>query len=138
MSGYTSRNAPYLLGTEFEDSQPAGSITPQSLRDFIGSVQSGTIFTTRVVTASGAITMLSSDSIIIVNMGTPSAVTVNLIANPVTNQQITIKDGAGNASTYNITITPNSGNIDGASSLVLNNNYASVDLVYNGTQWNVV
>jgi len=49
-----------------------------------------------------------------------------------------IKDNAGTASIYNITITPSGKNIDGSASLVLNTNYGSVDIVYNGTQWNAL
>ena len=50
-------------------------------------------------------------------------------------QSYTIKDVAGNAATFNITITPASGNIDGASTLVLSSNYAAVNLYSDGTNY---
>lgn len=90
------------------------------------------------VTAPGAYpyTTLATDYVIIVD--TTSARTINLVASPVTGQTYRIKDNTGSAATNNITITPAAGNIDGAASFVINTNYGSVDLVYNGTQWNIL
>lgn len=48
---------------------------------------------------------------------------------------IKVKDIAGNAATDNITITPASGTIDGASTYVLNLNHAGVELTCDGTNW---
>lgn len=90
------------------------------------------------VTVPGAYpyTTLATDYVIIVD--TTSARTINLVASPVTGQTYRIKDNTGSAATNNITITPAAGNIDGAASFVINTNYGSVDLVYNGTQWNIL
>jgi len=90
------------------------------------------------VTAPGAYpyTTLANDYVIIVD--TTSARTINLIASPVTGQTYRIKDNTGSAATNNITISPAAGNIDGAASFVINTNYGSVDVVYNGTQWNLL
>ena len=63
--------------------------------------------------------------------------TVNLVASPATGLTVLIKDGKGDASSNNITITPNAGTIDGASNAVLATNYAAVMLIYNGTEWNI-
>ena len=80
-------------------------------------------------------TVLPQDAFIIVDSS--AARTINLTASPPTGQRVTIKDNVGSAAANNITITPAAGNIDGAASYVINVNYGSVDLVYNGTQWNV-
>jgi hypothetical protein len=48
---------------------------------------------------------------------------------------VRIKDIAGNAATYNITITPASGTVEGGTTYVLNANYGSVDLTCDGTNW---
>lgn len=90
------------------------------------------------VTSPGAYpyTTLATDYVILVD--TTAARTINLIGSPVTGQTYRIKDNVGSAATNNITITPAAGNIDGAASYVISTNYASVDLVYNGTQWNVL
>jgi hypothetical protein len=92
----------------------------------------------RIVTASGTIIQLVSDNVIVVNKTTPANTAITLMTSPPTGQTVTIKDGAGNANTYNITITPAAGNIDGAATLVLNTAYAGATLMYNGTIWNII
>ena len=54
------------------------------------------------------------------------------------NTKIIIKDTGGNASVNNITITPDSGLIDGAANLVLSTDYESVTLFTDGTNFFVV
>jgi hypothetical protein len=46
---------------------------------------------------------------------------------------VQIKDVYGNANTYNITITPVSGTIDGGAAFVLSSNKAAVTLQADGT-----
>lgn len=91
----------------------------------------------RVVTAAGAVTVALTDYIVVVNKTIGAATVVNLPAGTA-NQHYVIKDGKGDAGANNITITPAAGTIDGAATLVLVANYASAELVYNGTQWNVI
>jgi hypothetical protein len=134
----TIRTLAYLTGTEAPDTTPDSGYTLQYLRDFMVSVAASTVRSVRIVTASGAVAALSNDSIIILSQTIPAAATVNLYASPVLGQQVTIKDGDYNASLYSITIVPASGNIDGAASFILSNNGASVDLIWNGSNWNVV
>lgn len=88
------------------------------------------------VTAPGAYpyTTLSTDDVIIVD--TSVARTIIPMAGPATGQTYRIKDNVGSAAANNITITPSGNNIDGAASYVINTNYGSVDIVYNGAQWN--
>ena len=90
------------------------------------------------ITSPGAYpyTTLTTDYVIFVD--TSAARTINLIASPVTGTTYRIKDNVGSAAANNITITPNAGNIDGASTYVINSNYGSIDLVYNGTSWSVL
>lgn len=92
----------------------------------------------RVVTAAGAVTVAKTDYIVVVNKSSGAATTVNLPSSPVTGQKFIIKDGKGDAATNNITITPASGNIDGAATFVIAVNYGGVEIAYNGTQWNVL
>lgn len=97
------------------------------------------IVSTRVVTASGAVTVsATTDYVVIVNKGTGAATTVNLPASPATGLTFFIKDGKGDAATNNITITPAAGNIDGASTYVITSNYGAIQITYNGTQWNIL
>lgn len=88
------------------------------------------------VTTPGAYpyTTLATDYVILVN--TSVARTIIPLGSPTTGQTYRIKDNTGSAATNNITITPSGANIDGAASQVINTNYGSVDIVFNGTQWN--
>lgn len=90
------------------------------------------------VTTPGAYpyTTIPQDGVILVD--TSSARTINLNASPQTGQTYRIKDNVGSAGANNITVTPAAGNIDGAASYAINVNYGSIDVVYNGTQWNVL
>lgn len=90
------------------------------------------------VTTPGAYpyTTLSTDYDILVDSSV--ARTINLEATPATGQAYFIKDNVGSAATNNITIVPNAGNIDGAANYKITTNYGSVELIYNGTMWNVV
>lgn len=69
-----------------------------------------------------------------------AAITAQLVSSPITGQVYTFKDSTGAAATHNITIsgTVSGVNIDGATTSVINVNYGSLTLIYNGTQWNVI
>jgi hypothetical protein len=99
---------------------------------------SGRVRNVRVVTAAGAVTVATTDDIIVVNKTSGAATVVNLPPTPTTGQFYIIKDGKGDASTNNITITPAAGNIDGSATYVMNTNYQSAEVVYNGSTWSVV
>lgn len=90
------------------------------------------------VTSPGAYpyTSLITDHVILVD--TSSARTITPLANPVVGTLYYIKDSVGLAATNNITITPSGKNIDGAASYVINLNYGSVTIVYNGTEWSII
>ena len=49
-----------------------------------------------------------------------------------------IKDEGGNAGTNNITVDTSDGaTIDGASSVILNSDYAAINIYYNGSGWHI-
>jgi hypothetical protein len=91
-----------------------------------------------VVTASGSVTCGASDDVVIVNKGTGEATAVTLPASPAVGKQVVVKDGKGDASTNNITVSADSGTIDGASSQVIDGDYGARMFVYNGSEWNVL
>lgn len=103
----------------------------------VTTISGGQIVLTRVVTAAGAVTVTSADYAVVVNKASGASTTVNLPSG-VTGTVFVIKDGKGDANTNNITVTPAAGNIDGSGTYVINSNYGSVTLVYNGTQWNII
>lgn len=92
----------------------------------------------RVVTAAGAVTVATTDTVVVVNKTVGAATVINLPATPATGLTFTIKDGKGDAAANNITITPAAGNIDGGATKVMGTNYQTVKLVYNGTEWNII
>jgi hypothetical protein len=73
----------------------------------------------RVVTVAGAVTVSSAtDYVIIINKNSAAATTVNYTCVP--GFTFVVKDGAGNDAVDNITLTPSAGNIDGASTFIMN------------------
>lgn len=56
-------------------------------------------------------------------------------ANPATGYAVTIKDTAGNASTFSTSFIAT---VDGAANLVMSTNFFSKTLMFNGTSWNVI
>lgn len=88
-----------------------------------------------VVSISGAYAIKSSDDVVFAFGG---AYPITL-PTPSKGRQVTVKDASGNSLNANKTILPTgSATIDGASSFVLNIDYASVTLTSDGTNWYVV
>jgi len=82
-----------------------------------------------VVAASTGLTTGSTYAIL-VNSPT-AAVTLTLPATPFDGQAFRIKDAAGQALTYNITISGNDNLIDNASTATINTDFGALELVYN-------
>jgi hypothetical protein len=73
--------------------------------------------------------------IIQVDDNTSNAVAV-ILTERLLGQTVTIKDGTGNAGTYNITITDYTGALfDGISSYVIGANWDWVNFYWNGNAW---
>lgn len=93
----------------------------------------------RRITAAGDVTVsATTDDIIVIVKDTPAATAVNLPASPTAGGNYTIKDGGRNCSTYNITITPDSENIEGAATYVMNVDGQSVVIVYDGNEYLII
>lgn len=90
------------------------------------------------VTTPGAYpyTTVPQDALILVDSS--AARTITPLASPATGQMHIIKDNVGSAAANNITVTPSGKNIDGAASKIINVNFGSITIVFNGTQWNVI
>lgn len=142
-----------LLGTANQITvTPSGATTTLSLPATItapGSLTTTTTLTATTLfkasagqqvslTTPGAYpyTTLVTDYLVLVDSSV--ARTIVPMSAPATGQTYRIKDNAGTAAANNITVTPSGKNIDGAASYVLNTNYGAIDIVYNGTQWNVL
>lgn len=126
------------------DGTAIGATTPSTIKvttaDISGilTTHSGTIHNVRVVVASGAVAMATTDEYVVVNKTAGGATVVNAISSPTSGTLHCIKDGKGDANTNNITFTPNAGNVDGAATFVMNQNFQGACFLYNGTQWNIL
>lgn len=80
---------------------------------------------------------VSNPNDVMIPVDTTAARTINLPGSPIGGKVVIIKDDSGLALINNITIQGNGQNIDGSASAIINTNYGSMRLIYNGTQWNV-
>ena len=111
-------------------------------------VRGGPFFTGTDVILTTPYTMKNA-AVAIINLTTPGAAAVTLPAQPTGYAQSAngrfayVKDGAGNAATYNITITDPAGAlIDGNANYVIEQNNGAVLLIWDGVsvtpQWRVL
>ncbi len=121
-TGYTGPVGTSLTGTT-GPTGPAGSRT-------VSVITTG-------ATVGSPYTLTSNDDIVIIDKSVASASSVILSAGAI-GRVVLIKDGKGDAAVNNITIAPLTGTIDNAASILLNLNYAAIELVYDGTQWRVI
>lgn len=63
---------------------------------------------------------------------------VVLPANPVTGKFYVVKDVSGTAAAFNITVTAVGHTIDGAASAIINTNFGSITLLFNGVNWSII
>ena len=98
----------------------------------------GTVFFNYTNVTTSPYVVLSTDQYISVNTAS-IAITIQLPNTPVVGQAFVIKDRSGNAAVNNITVTTVSGTtlIDGATTLVENTAYESINVIGNGTTYEV-
>jgi hypothetical protein len=123
----------------------AGDVNWASLTDFLVALANGAQATTfqrfalRVATTT-PVTVSTNDCAVQIKLAVPGAVAVTLPAG-VNKQYFIISDGTGDASTNNITITPNAGEtINGQTTLVLSLNGSSVLLAFQSSDndWKIL
>jgi hypothetical protein len=131
-------NGVLIAGQNYADVEfIGGNISNVTLTD-VTINGTATARTERVITAPGDVTVASNDYVITMNKTVSQITTVTLPASPTTSRSLIIKDGKPDAALFNITIDGNGKTIDGAATLVLSIDYASVEIIYNGTEWNVI
>jgi hypothetical protein len=88
------------------------------------------VYSLILAVAPSTIEAVATDRIVVKSAG----VIINLPAVPVAKDQILVKDRGGNE----ITVNGNGATIDGSASIVLNSNEASVNLLFDGSEWLVI
>lgn len=139
----TSVSWPLIGGTSY--SVPAsGELNWAALSSFLIALGqkaqsvNNTKLAIRTATTSPVSVLSTTDTVVITALTVPGAVAVSLPAGA-TGQAFFIVDGTGDASTNNITITPNGGQlINGGATYVLNKDRAGVLIGFGGTSWTVL
>lgn len=139
----TSVNWPVIGGSTY--SVPAaGEVNWPSLSDFLvalGNTAQGVgpqKIASRIAVTTPVTVASSTDCLVVTDLTVPGPVAVNLPAG-VVGQYFMIADGKGDASTNNITITPNGAEtIQGAANIVISADRGAVILVFRGTNWYIV
>lgn len=124
----------FINSTSTHASLISGSVTlGASAGTAVHQLNGGVRHTVRSISGATTLDTTTTDYIVLANSSS-AAFTVTLPA-ATSGRKIIIKDSGGSAQTNNITVSPASGTIDGAASFVINNNYQSIDLVSDGTNW---
>lgn len=105
---------------------------------FVTSSLSEVVNYTVVTNAASPYTVLSTDYYISCDV-TAGAITIRLPNTPSTARTFVIKDKIGNSSVNNITVTTVGGAvlIDGAATFTMNTNYSSINLLFDGTAYQI-
>ena len=152
--GAASMNNSIVIGTNFNPTGSSKVYLGSTQQTILGSVLSGTTTNILVKETSGEIkyrditdinntvkgiiittTATGSSSLGYVGVSASTAMSFYLPASPKSFQRIMISDIKGNAFSTNITINGNGKNINGSSTALINTNYGSIMLIYNGFNW---
>jgi hypothetical protein len=129
--GSASGNVGYIQGQKTD-----GSTKTWKADDNTFSILNLGLKLNRTAVADANYTVLLTDQIVsYTSLTAGRTVTALSAATAGAGYILIVKDEAGGAATNNITITPTSGNIDGAASKVINTNYGTVTIYSNGTNW---
>lgn len=116
----------------------AGAHTTASGSTVTVIVDAEAVAYTNVTNAMSPYTVLTTDYYLSVD-SSGGAVTLRLPNAPTTTREFIVKDRLGASAANNITVTTVGGavNIDGATSYVLSNNYEAIELLFNGTTYEI-
>lgn len=126
------------LGTAVITAGTGITVTPGANTITIASSGTATLTVTPVNNAASPYTVLTTDSFLAVNTS-GGVVTIRLPDAPSTGRVFYVKDSNGTAAASNITVTTVGGavNIDGATSFVMNTAYESINVIFDGTAYEV-
>jgi len=95
--------------------------------------EAGSVLGATIVVTAGQVLPAGFDGTVLVEAAAPLIVT--LPSAPTVGQAVTIKDAAGNAGTYPITVSGGGALIEGMPTLVINFNYGWAALLFSGGGW---
>ena len=125
---------------------PSGFVTGENvlfpvsgLVDYVAQQLTGGGITspTRTITVSGDVTILTSDTRILLKKTVGEITNIYLPEDTLTDQTFIITDGNGDLGDFPATVIPQSGLIVGQATFVMDSPYQSIRLVYNGDNWSV-
>lgn len=127
--------AAYLIGQLIVDELGLDALDngdlPTLLANFKAAIAVSSTGTPRTITAAGPQAILNADRNVIVRQAVAAAITLELPAAPITNFQVVILDGKGDADVNNITIDGN-GHVfaNGAGTVTIVDERASVGIMW--------
>lgn len=133
-----SQNGSVIAGQDYNDVEFIGGSASNLILTDVTINGSVTSRTETIVTVAGTYIVQPSDYVITINKTVPEITSVTLPASPAASRSLIVKDGAGNAASYNITLDGNGKNIDGQATQILNVDYEALEIIYNGTEWNII
>ena len=137
-SGTFEQNACYIAGIAEVSVSNQQTVVINTATGQLGSIPSEDVNLAYTSVTTTPYVVLSTDEYLGVTTSS-LAITIELPNAPATGRTYTIKDSTGNASTNNITVTTVGGAvlIDGATTFVMNTNYESINVIFNGTNYEV-
>lgn len=119
----------------FEHRFYAGTDNVATIRgDGLMTTTGGKVKKVRIALTS-PVTIAVTDDIVIVDLTTPGAVTINYPASPEAGREYIVIDGKGDSGANNHTHTPAAGTINGAATAAVAANYYRRTAVYDGSKW---
>lgn len=91
-----------------------------------------------IATLGPSYSVAQGDYVIAARTAVGWTITITLPASPSIGRTLIIKDKDGLAGTYNVIVNGNGKNIDASSTFTMNQNYASIMLIFNGTNWSIL
>jgi len=89
------------------------------------------------VITEGPYDITDTDHYVVVRQTVSSGILLNLPSTPDTGRIIEVKDGKGDAETFNVTVSGVGANIDGTTTFIMDGNYQQNRFVFDGTEWGI-
>lgn len=127
-----------VLVTDAGDLFVAGDITASGTIGLTGNLTTSQLHIGSLEVFAGAWRAATTTQTIVLT-ATSTARTLVLPSTPVVGQKYTVKDGAGDSSSFPINVVASGGaTIDGQADIDMQANYSAFSFVWNGSEWNIL